>query len=268
MVAVASRSGPSPAAASDSVPSKERLAGNLVPAELAQTALIGSDFDLLVVALTVHYRIKSVAQYGYGSKCYKDPHGLLEAFSYRETVQYAAHSNLEALLGPGRHKTTAALQNAIQAVADKFELGVSIVFVGLESVHPPIAIADSFEQVISSLQEKQAKVLSARGAARELLAIARGQDAIRRSEAEAYAYRRSRLAEADAERFSSQQEAFAQGGQVYQWREYLSVLDETLPDNRKYVIASSKVNRWVYELDLKEKLQPDLFEGLGIPEKK
>jgi hypothetical protein len=36
---------------------------------------------------------------------------------------------------------------------------------------------------------------------------------------------------------------------------------------RKYVFASKNVDSWVYEVDLKEKLEPDLFEGLGVPDK-
>ena len=47
--------------------------------------------------------------------------------------------------------------------------------------------------------------------------------------------------------------------------EYLSVLDEFLLSMRKYVFIADNVDSWVYELDLKEKLQPDLFSGLGLP---
>jgi modulator of FtsH protease HflK len=242
---------------------------SLLPEDIAQPALARSDFDLVVMALTIHYRIEDVAQYAYGDNyCYQDPHELLESLCYHEAVQLAARSDLEKLLGPGRHKTTESLREAIQQQVNKHELGVKILFVGLESVHPPITVAESFEKVVSALQDKQAKVLKAQGEARELLANAQGQDVILKSAAEAYAFRRSRMAQATGDRFASQLEAYQKGGQVYQWREYLSVLEEFMPSLRKYVIASSNVNRWVYEMDLKEKLQPDLFEGLGIPEKK
>ncbi len=46
------------------------------------------------------------------------------------------------------------------------------------------------------------------------------------------------------------------------------MLEEMLPGRRKYVQASPAVKRWVYEVDLKESVQPDLFEGLGLEEKK
>ncbi|OPZ94124.1 MAG: hypothetical protein BWY71_02425 [Planctomycetes bacterium ADurb.Bin412] len=79
--------------------------------------------------------------------------------------------------------------------------------------------------------------------------------------------RRSQVTRAMSERFAQQAEAYEKGGAVYLWREYLSVLDQYLPGIRKYVVASSRVDSWVYEVDLKEKLEPDLFEGLGVPDK-
>ena len=84
------------------------------------------------------------------------------------------------------------------------------------------------------------------------------------AEAEAYKESRTKNANASAERFAQQVFAYEQGGEVYLWREYLSVLDESLPAMRKYVMASDKVNSWVYELDLKEKLQPSIFDDFGI----
>ena len=41
-------------------------------------------------------------------------------------------------------------------------------------------------------------------------------------------------------------------------------LNEVLPNIRKYVVDSEKFGSWVYELDLKDKLQSDLFENLDV----
>lgn len=234
----------------------------------AEAPLVRNDFDLLVVALVVHYKIADVAKYGYGQTYgYLEPRAFLESICNRATVHYAAHEDVETLMGPGRSETARILKEAIQAEADRNDLGVKILFAGLESVHPPVKVAESFEKVISAIQEKQAKVLKAQGAAREQLALSRGASSVRISEAEAYAVRRSQVTQAMSERFAKQVEAYEKGGEVYLWREYLSVLEQYLPAMRKYVVASSQVDSWVYEVDLKEKLEPDLFEGLGVPDK-
>ena len=191
---------------------------------------------------------------------------MLEAVCNRQVAHFCAESNIESLLGPGRDKTSDALKGLIQKQVTDYKLGVKITFVGLESVHPPIQVGPSFEKVIAALQEKQAKVLLAHGESNAIISMARGDSAERIYEAQAYASERSQGARAGAERFAQQLEAHRKGKNVYLWREYLSVLDEMLPAMRKYIITSDNVGHWVYELDLKEKLQPDLFEGLGINE--
>lgn len=226
---------------------------------------IRSVFDMLVLALSIHYRIDDVSQYGYGKdKCYKDPHQLLESICYNQVLHYCARSDLEKLLGPGRQQTTQSFKKLIQEKVDEHEMGLKIVFVGIEAVHPPITVAESFEKVISALQDKQAQILRSQGVSQAILAQARGESNVLKSQADAYAFERSTIAQAVAGRFGQQREAFEKGGEVYIWREYLSVLDQTLPALRKYVISSNNVNSWVIEMDLKEKLQPDLFTGLGI----
>jgi len=225
----------------------------------------GSDFDMLIMGLTVHYRIDDVAKYGYGgNRCYQEPHKLLESICYRQALHYAAQWDIERLMGPGREQTVRALRRAIDAAVAEYELGVKIVFVGLEAVHPPIDVAGAFEDVVSALQQKQALVLMAQGYARQILAEARGNSEVRRFAAQAYRFERAEVTEAATERFGQQNVAYQKGRDVYLSREYLAVLDDMLPEMRKYVIASDNVNKWVYELDLKEKLEPDLFSGLGL----
>ncbi len=226
-----------------------------------------NDFDLLVLGLVVHYRISNIAQYAYSNNCFRNPRQILQDICNREAVIYCARSNLEKLMGPERRKTTIELQNAIQKQIDKRQLGVEVLFVGLESVHPPLEVAAAFEKVVSALQTRQAAVLKARGKARAILSKAEGDMSVQIAAAKAYAYERAHVAQAISRRFSQQLEAYDKGGQIYLEREYLSVLDKLLPDMRKYVVSTKNINSRIFEFDLKEKLQPSLFD-VGILNKK
>ncbi len=227
-----------------------------------------SGFNMLVVAVGVHYRITDVARYGYGSDyCYEDPRSLIESICYRQMMYHAANSDMETLLGPGSQLTMQSLKELIQAKVDECKMGVEVVFVGLESVHPPIEVAPAFEEVISALQQKQAKILEAQGRAEEIMAQAKAKAVVLENQARAYAFEREALAKADADRFAHQASAYEKGGNVYLEREYLSVLEEMLPAMRKYVLTSDNVDSWVYEMDMKEKLQSDIFSEMGVSEK-
>ena len=223
-----------------------------------------SDMDLLVLAFTIHYRISDISKYCYNEDSYLESDKLLECICYNETLHYAAQWDIDRLMGPGRDETTRALYDGIRQRIEKAELGVEIVFVGLESVHPPIAVAPAFEDVVGALQHKQAEVLSAQGEANRILSEARGLSSVILSRAEAYRMKQGQVSKAQTERFEQQLKAYDKGKDVYLWREYLSVLDARLPAMRKYIIASDKVDNWVYQFDLTEQLEPDLLGDLGI----
>ena len=154
----------------------------------------------------------------------------------------------------------------IQRKVDDEKMGIEIVFVGLVGVHPLIDVAEEYEKVVAAVQVKQTRILNAIGTEYEILESARGESEVMRIEAEAKAKSRSRLAKSQAKQFANQMVAYEKGGQVYLWREYLSVLDEFLPQMRIYFLASSNVTRVIYDVNLEEHLKPDLFEGLDLPE--
>ena len=105
---------------------------------------------------------------------------------------------------------------------------------------------------------------TALGEQQAILALVKGEIDGLIAEAEAEAFEKSVLAQANAKRYQQQITAFQEGGQLYLWREYLSVLENYLPDLRKKLIVTSGVNNWVNELDLTDTVEASLFEGLGI----
>ncbi|MFA6187003.1 MAG: SPFH domain-containing protein [Phycisphaerae bacterium] len=125
--------------------------------------------SIIRAAIPVQYRVVNLYKYLYK---YADSRKILEAVCNREVVKFAAgariepesenaKSNEESLLGAGRAKAADELVRTVQAEADRLELGVEIVFMGLQGFHPPPAVAQDFQAVIGSVQKKQAAVLEA-----------------------------------------------------------------------------------------------------------
>ena len=81
----------------------------------------------------------------------------------RPTSRSAAwRGNSEAnLLGGGRTKAKQILTERIQRAADEHGLGVEVVFVGLQGIHPPPEVAPDYQAVVGAVQAKQALVLGA-----------------------------------------------------------------------------------------------------------
>ena len=131
--------------------------------------------SLVIAAVPVQYRIKDLYSFIYN---HNEPEKLLESICYRELTKLAASANIEgedqtdiehSLLGMGRAEAGKILTERIQEAADKEGLGVEIVFLGLQGVHPPAEVAAAYQKVISAVQTKQSLILEAQTQRNQML---------------------------------------------------------------------------------------------------
>ena len=137
----------------------EQTSGKLTPGAVP--------VSLVIATVPVQYRIKDLYSFIYN---HNEPEKLLESICYRELTRFAASAKIEvddqasinqSLLGAGRAEAKRILTSRIQAAADKANLGVEIVFLGLQGIHPPPEVAEDYQKVIGAVQKKQALILGA-----------------------------------------------------------------------------------------------------------
>ena len=123
--------------------------------------------SLVMAAVPVQYRVRDLYSFIYN---HNEPHKRLEAICYRELTKFAASAKIEvdneadlehSLLGAGRSEAKNILTREIQKAADEADLGVEIVFLGLQGIHPPPEVASNYQEVVSAVQKKQALILEA-----------------------------------------------------------------------------------------------------------
>ncbi len=123
--------------------------------------------SLIIATVPVQYRVKDLYSFIYN---HNEPEKLLESICYRELTKFAASAKIEvndevsinqSLLGAGRAEAERILTSRIQAAADEAGLGVEIVFLGLQGIHPPPEVAGDYQKVIGAVQKKQALILGA-----------------------------------------------------------------------------------------------------------
>jgi membrane protease subunit HflK len=125
----------------------------------------------------IQYRISNLNNFLYK---HKNVAPMLEAICYRELTRYAVSAKIEfsepgdrsgsgSLLGAGRFAAAQELRQRIQEAANAAEVGIEVVFLGLQGVHPPAEVAKEYEEVVASVQKKQATVLSAQAEKNKIL---------------------------------------------------------------------------------------------------
>ena len=131
--------------------------------------------SLVIAAVPVQYRIKDLYSYIYN---HNEPEEVLESICYRELTKFASSAKIEvedesdveqSLLGAGRADAAQTLTDRIQAAADEIGLGVEIVFLGLQGVHPPVEVAADYQKVIGAVQQKQKLILDAQARRNKIL---------------------------------------------------------------------------------------------------
>jgi regulator of protease activity HflC (stomatin/prohibitin superfamily) len=136
-----------------------------------------SSFGMVVTAVPVRYRIKNLYDYLYMNST---PIETLAAIAQGELTRFAVSAKVEtsddeklsgeSLLGGGRAKASELLRQRIQQRIDEKQLGIEIVFVALEGVHPPKEVAADYQAVIGAGQQRQATILAAMAQRNKVLA--------------------------------------------------------------------------------------------------
>ena len=191
--------------------------------------------NLLVATTTIRYRIGDVRKWYYASP---EPEELLGALCEREQIKYLAGVDLFEVMSIGREQAAKDLRTNMQQAADQVAtrqgagLGVEIIAVGVEGMHPPVvpSLPEAFHAVIDAQTQVETTRLQAEQVKESTLASARSETAIVKLNAQSYYTTRVAVAEAEAERFGAQNTAYGASAEVFKAREYFSAIEKGLQD--------------------------------------
>ncbi len=217
--------------------------------------------SLIGASIPVLYQISDLRAWAYH---YKNPAELLEQIGTRELVRYLVNADYDDVMSRGRFAASEELRQNIQNRADQLQLGVRILYVGLQDLHPPVSVAASYEAVVGARQKRQANILAAEAYRVQTNTLA-GAEALRRQrEAEAESQRVQVGALARAALYTNQVAAFRAAPEVYAQRAYLQTFERGGRGARKYILASTNTQD-VLQYNLEEKLSEYDILKLGIP---
>lgn len=207
--------------------------------------------NLLAAGIPVQYCITNLLDWSY-----RHANGpvLLEELASREVIRYLASVDIEQLMSVERRAAAQELKQRIQQSASQQNLGVDILFVGLQDIHPPISVAPAYEQVIGATQERESTILKAQEykAGQVPLALAEASRIV--SVARAESATRTISASAIGGLFTNQLAAWQMSPSVYEARVYNEMIKQAVAPTRKYVLTTTNSGAW-YWLNLEDKIR-------------
>ena len=221
--------------------------------------------NLLTVSIPVQYQIKDVRAWAYN---FQNAPAMLEKIATREVVRYLVGVDINEVMSSGRASAAEALRDRIQKAADEptHNLGVKIVYVGVQDIHPPVNVAPAYESVIGAMQEKEARMLVAEGDRDKTNTLTRAEAIRKVREAEADKIWRVTSAKARSEQFKDQLVAFGKSPTVYPQRVYLHTFARAAAGTRKYIVGPTNSHE-VFQLNLEQKVRDDITDIVIPPAK-
>ncbi|MGC3961584.1 MAG: SPFH domain-containing protein [Verrucomicrobiota bacterium] len=211
--------------------------------------------SLLTTSIPVQYQITNITAWVYG---HENSSNALQSIATREVVRFLVSVDTKDLMSVKREEYSQTLAGRIQAAAQERNLGVKVLHVALQDVHPPVKVAPEYQKVVAAIQQKKAKIVTAEGEALVTNALASAQAAVITDNAQAAQLNLQLVTTARAAAFTNQIPAFQAAPAVYQQRLYAQAFPRATAHARKYILVATNTEN-VITFDLQHNATDDMI---------
>ncbi len=196
--------------------------------------LLGGGDELVSINLRLEYRISDLGSYLTGSAA---PERLLEALAYEIVTDRTTNTDLEELLSADRSKFAEDIRADIEKRLELNPIGLSVVSVVLESIHPPVEVAAIYQRIISAEIESEKYILDAEAKAAVALWGATAKYDTALSAANAEYYTKTATAKADVAHFMASVGADREASDSYRYYKYLKAIGGAYQGSRLVIVG-------------------------------
>ena len=185
--------------------------------------LLDEGKELVSVNLKIEYKISDLYSYVTETNA---PASILEAHAYDLITQRIIVTDLQSLLAIDRAEFTAAFKEDLSEMLNEHNIGIEVVSVLMESIHPPMSVAPSYEAVMSAGIDAETIIIQAENAKNIQIQNAQAQKNETISKAEAEHYSKVATATASVSEFNASVAASKDNKDAYRYYKYLDALTQ------------------------------------------
>ena len=214
--------------------------------------MVTGDLNAATVEWSIQYRIQDPVQFLFKVR---QPEVTMRDISESAMRTVVGDRTVDEVLTVGRQEIEHESRILMQALADKYELGLWVELVQLNNVNPPREVKASFDEVNRAQQEKEQMINVANGEYNKVIPKARGEAAQKLQAAEGYALKRVNEAEGDVARFNAVLEEYIKAPEVTKRRLYLETMGSVIPNLGKKIVIDADAQQILPLLQLNEETQ-------------
>lgn len=212
--------------------------------------LLGNGNELVSVNLRLEFKINDLTKYLRASS---SPAAILEAKAYELITSKIIVADLEDLLAVDRAKFTEEYTAELREMLAGQDIGLELVSVVLESIHPPLEIAAIYQEVVGAEILAEAMIKQANSDANVTVTNAEAEKNASINAANAEYHNKVASATADVSEFNASVEAAAGNPDAYHYYKYLKAVSEAYGKARLVIVGEGVDSSKIY------------FGNLGIP---
>ncbi|MBL7070169.1 MAG: FtsH protease activity modulator HflK [Candidatus Omnitrophica bacterium] len=205
-----------------------------------ESLMLTGDLNILDVRWIVQFKIKDPVKLLFATR---NPEDNIRDISEVVMRRLVGDYSVDEALTTKRGELDDLAQQEIQAILDRYNVGVQIVTVKLQDVNPPERVRPAFNEVNEAKQEKEQMINQAWEAYNKVIPKARGTAEKTIREAEGYATEKVNNAKGESERFLATLKEYKKAPEITKERMYLETMMKVLPKAKeKYIIDEGQTS--------------------------
>ena len=201
-----------------------------------ESLMLTGDEQIIDAQIIVQYQVKDPEKFLFNVRGLEAERGALMDAAEVALRQVVGKRPIDDVLITEKLQVEIDIRELLQRIIDRYDSGVTVKEVKLQTVRPPEEVAAAFSDVVSAKEDKDRLIKEAQGYREDLLPKARGQAASIIRKAEAYQAERIKRAQGDVDKFLAILKEYEKAKDVTRKRLYLETMEQILPGIRKFVI--------------------------------
>lgn len=197
--------------------------------------LLGSGTELVSINLRVEYRIADLKQY---LRTATQPERILEAKAYELVTLHTIENDLDGMIATNRETFAKHFYEEMVTGMEPMNTGLEVVSIVLESIHPPVDVAEVYQKFIGAEIDAETMILEAQATAtkREQAGIAEAYQCVRFAEADQMA--KIAAAKTEIATFESALNATNTYPEAYKYYKYLDALSSAYKKAKLVIVGN------------------------------
>lgn len=196
--------------------------------------LLGNGNESVSVNIKLIYKIGDLYSY---VKTFTNPELMLSAAAYEIMMNRTVNTTLDSILSVDRSSLSVLITEELSEFCESENLGLTVIQVVIESVHPPVEVSDVYQKVVTASVDKKTITAKAESQAAQELIYAELQSKTTVDYARAEQCRKISDAQKEMAVYYAAMEAYKINPDCFTLTKYLDAYEKVIGGNKIYVFS-------------------------------